>query len=44
MIGLPHQTLNDLAGDLLFFKEMDVDMIGYALNFFLSEITHLASF
>jgi len=28
MIGLPGQTMEDLALDLLFFKEMDVDMIG----------------
>lgn len=28
MIGLPHQTLENLAEDLLFFKEMDIDMIG----------------
>lgn len=28
MIGLPFQTLDDLAGDLLFFKEMDIDMAG----------------
>ena len=28
MIGLPGQTLTDLANDILFFKEMDVDMIG----------------
>jgi len=28
MIGLPEQTLEDLANDLIFFKEMDVDMIG----------------
>lgn len=28
MIGLPFQTLEDLANDLLFFKELDVDMIG----------------
>ncbi len=28
MIGLPFQTLDDLADDLLFFKEFDVDMIG----------------
>ncbi len=28
MIGLPGQTLDDLAGDILFFKEQDVDMIG----------------
>lgn len=28
MIGLPFQTLDDLAGDLLFFKEFDIDMAG----------------
>jgi biotin synthase len=28
MIGLPFQTLDDLAGDLLFFREIDADMIG----------------
>ncbi|MDR0765351.1 MAG: [FeFe] hydrogenase H-cluster radical SAM maturase HydE [Odoribacteraceae bacterium] len=28
MIGLPFQSLDDLAGDLLFFREIDVDMIG----------------
>ena len=28
MIGLPFQTIDDLVGDLFFFKEMDVDMIG----------------
>ena len=28
MIGLPFQTLDDLANDLLFFKEMDIDMAG----------------
>ena len=28
MIGLPEQTLNDLANDILFFKEMDIDMVG----------------
>lgn len=28
MIGLPFQTIDDLAGDLLFFKDLDVDMIG----------------
>ena len=28
MIGLPFQTIDDLIGDLLFFQEMDVDMIG----------------
>lgn len=28
MIGLPFQTLGDLADDLLFFKQMDIDMVG----------------
>jgi biotin synthase len=28
MIGLPHQTLEDLARDLMFFKELDIDMCG----------------
>ena len=28
MIGLPGQTVENLADDILFFKEMDVDMIG----------------
>ncbi|MDR2929154.1 MAG: [FeFe] hydrogenase H-cluster radical SAM maturase HydE [Cytophagaceae bacterium] len=28
MIGLPHQTLDDLASDILFFQLQDVDMIG----------------
>ena len=28
MIGLPGQTPEDLAGDVLFFKEKDIDMIG----------------
>lgn len=28
MIGTPFQTLEDLADDLLFFKEFDVDMVG----------------
>jgi biotin synthase len=28
MIGLPGQTVADLADDLLFFKNMDIDMIG----------------
>jgi len=28
MIGLPGQTVNDLANDILFFKERDIDMIG----------------
>lgn len=28
MIGLPFQTIDDLADDLLFFKEHDIDMVG----------------
>ncbi len=28
MIGLPFQTIEDLADDLLFFKEHDIDMVG----------------
>lgn len=28
MIGLPFQTVEQLAGDLLFLKELDVDMVG----------------
>ncbi len=28
MIGLPGQTLQSLAGDILLFKELDIDMIG----------------
>jgi biotin synthase len=28
MIGLPFQSMDDLAGDLLFFKEFDIDMCG----------------
>ena len=28
MIGLPFQTIDDLASDLLFFKDMDIDMAG----------------
>ena len=28
MIGFPEQTIEDLAKDVLFFKDMDIDMIG----------------
>lgn len=28
MIGLPFQTIEDLANDLLFLKDMDIDMVG----------------
>jgi len=42
MIGLPHQTLDDLAGDLLFFRDMDIDMIGMG-PYIVHERTPLAS-
>lgn len=28
MIGLPYQTIDDLANDLIFFRELDIDMAG----------------
>ncbi|WP_250278959.1 [FeFe] hydrogenase H-cluster radical SAM maturase HydE [[Clostridium] colinum] len=28
LIGVPNQTIEDLADDILFFKDMDIDMIG----------------
>ena len=28
MIGLPHQTYEDLADDIIFFRDIDVDMVG----------------
>jgi len=28
MIGLPFQTIEDLSGDLLFFRDLDIDMAG----------------
>lgn len=28
MIGLPFQTIDDLVDDLIFFKEIDIDMLG----------------
>jgi biotin synthase len=28
MIGAPFQNMDDLAGDLLFFREFDIDMVG----------------
>ena len=28
LVGLPNQTLESLADDILFFKELDVDMVG----------------
>lgn len=28
MVGLPGQTLRDLAGDVMFFRDLGADMIG----------------
>ena len=42
MIGLPHQTLDDLASDLLFFRDMDIDMIGMG-PYIIHEQTPLAA-
>jgi biotin synthase len=28
MIGLPFQTISDLADDLIFFRDLDIDMVG----------------
>ena len=42
MIGLPHQTLESLANDILFFKNQDIDMIGMG-PFIPHERTPLAS-
>lgn len=28
MIGIPNQTIEDLADDILFFRDMDIDMLG----------------
>ena len=28
LVGLPNQTIESLAGDILFFKELDADMVG----------------
>ncbi len=28
MVGLPGQTLRDIAGDIIFFREIGADMIG----------------
>lgn len=40
MIGLPYQTTIDLADDIIFFKNMDIDMIGMG-PYILSENTPL---
>ena len=37
MIGLPFQTTDDLVNDLLFFKNMDIDMIGMGPYLFHSD-------
>ena len=42
MIGLPFQTLEDLARDVLFFKDMDIDMIGMG-PYVLHEATPIAA-
>ena len=42
MIGLPGQTLDDLADDVLFFCELDVDMIGMG-PYVVHEATPLAN-
>lgn len=41
MIGFPHQTAKDLARDILFFQEHDVDMVGMG-PYVLHEQTPLA--
>ena len=42
MIGVPGQSLDDLAGDILFFKSQDIDMIGMG-PYLVHEDTPLAS-
>jgi len=42
MIGLPYQTAGDLAGDIEFFRDMDIDMIGMG-PYILHSDTPLAS-
>ncbi len=43
MIGLPGQTIENLADDVLFFRDMDVDMIGMG-PYLLSKNTPLKSY
>lgn len=43
MIGIPGQSIEDLAEDILFFKDMDVDMIGMG-PFIASKNTPLSKF
>ncbi len=42
LIGLPNQTIESLAGDILFFKELEADMIGIG-PFIPNEDTPLAA-
>lgn len=43
MIGLPFQTNEDLVNDILFFKQMDIDMIGMG-PYIVSENTPLGKY
>ena len=43
MIGLPFQTVEDLAGDLMFMRDFDIDMCGMG-PYIVSEGTPLAEF
>ncbi len=43
MIGLPMQTIDDLVNDILFFKEIDADMIGMG-PYIVSENTPTAEY
>lgn len=43
MIGIPGQTIHDLANDILFFKELDADMIGMG-PYIVHRQTPMASF
>ena len=39
LIGLPGQSVESLAGDILFFKELNADMIGVGANVFMPNIS-----
>ncbi|MFW5775550.1 MAG: [FeFe] hydrogenase H-cluster radical SAM maturase HydE [Chitinivibrionales bacterium] len=43
MIGVPGQTIDDLAGDICFFRDMEIDMIGMG-PFIVHHQTPFASF
>jgi biotin synthase len=43
MIGLPGQTIEDLADDVLFFRDMDIDMLGMG-PFFVHKETPFAEY